>query len=46
MSGVPVLLTGTPDTHPPVCVIPDYVLAQAGPPDDEKLLLETCRGMK
>jgi hypothetical protein len=29
----------------PVCVIPDYVLIQSGPPDDEHLLLETCRGI-
>jgi hypothetical protein len=28
------------------CVIPDDVLMQFGPPDDEHLLLETCRGMK
>jgi hypothetical protein len=37
---------GTSDTHPPECVIPDNVLTQVGPPDDEHLLLETCRGMK
>jgi hypothetical protein len=37
---------GTPDSHPPECVIPDDVLIQFGPPDDENLLLETCRGMK
>jgi hypothetical protein len=30
----------------PECVIPDDVLIQVGPPDDEHLLLETCRGMK
>jgi hypothetical protein len=40
------LLTGTSDSHPPECVIPDDVLIQLGPPDDEHLLLETCRGMK
>jgi hypothetical protein len=40
------LLTGTSDSHPPECVIPDDVLMQVGPPDDEHLLLETCRGMK
>jgi hypothetical protein len=40
------LLTGTPNSHPPECVIPDDVLTQAGPPDDEHLLLETCRSMK
>ena len=34
------------DTHPPECVTPDDVLIQFGPPDDEHLLLETCRGMK
>jgi hypothetical protein len=33
-------------SHPPECVIPDDVLIQVGPPDDEHLLLETCRGMK
>jgi hypothetical protein len=27
------------------CVIPDDVLIQFGPPDDEDLLLETCRGI-
>jgi hypothetical protein len=40
------LLTGTSDSHPPECVIPDEVLTQVGPPDDEHLLLETCKGMK
>jgi hypothetical protein len=40
------LLTGTSDSHSPECVIPDDVLIQAGPPDDEHLLLETCRGIK
>ena len=39
-------LAGLLDTHPPECVIPDDVLIQFGPPDDEHLLLETCRGMK
>jgi hypothetical protein len=29
------LLTGTSDSHPPECVIPDDVLIQYGPPDDE-----------
>jgi hypothetical protein len=38
--------TGTSDSHPPECVIPDDVLIKFGPPDDEHLLLETCRGMK
>jgi hypothetical protein len=28
------------------CVISDDVLIQFGPPDDEHLLLETCRGIK
>jgi hypothetical protein len=49
LSDVPVkrkLLTGTSDSHPPECVIPDDVLIQSGPPDDEHLLLETCRGIK
>jgi hypothetical protein len=46
VSDVPVLLTGTSDSHPPECVIPDDVLIQFGPPDSEHLLLETCRGMK
>jgi hypothetical protein len=40
------LFTGTSDSHTPECVIPDDVLIQVGPPDDEHLLLETCRGMK
>jgi hypothetical protein len=40
------VLTGTSDSHPPECVIPDEVLIQFGPADDEHLLLETCRGMK
>jgi hypothetical protein len=30
----------------PECVIPDDVLIQVGPPDDEHLLLETCRDRK
>jgi hypothetical protein len=51
MSDVPVkifLLTGTPDSHPPECtsIIPDDVFIKVGPPDDEHLLLEACRGMK
>ena len=33
-------------THSGGCVIPDDVLIQVGPPDDEHLLLETRRGMK
>jgi hypothetical protein len=33
-------------SHSPECVIPDGVLIQFGPPDDEHLLLETCRGVK
>jgi hypothetical protein len=37
---------GTADSHSPECVIPDDVLIQFGPPDDEHLLLETCRGVK
>jgi hypothetical protein len=32
--------------HHQECVIPDDVLIQFGPPDDEHLLLETCRGIK
>jgi hypothetical protein len=28
------------------CFIPDDVLIQFGTPDDEHLLLETCKGMK
>jgi hypothetical protein len=31
---------GTADSHSPECVIPDGVLIQFGPPDDEHLLLE------
>jgi hypothetical protein len=30
-------LTGTSDRHPPECVIPEDVLIQFGPPDDEHL---------
>jgi hypothetical protein len=45
VSGVPVK-TGTPDSHPPECVIPGDVLIQVGPPDGKQFLLETCRGMK
>jgi hypothetical protein len=40
------LLAGTADSHSLECVIPDDVLIQLGPPDDEHLLLETCRGIK
>jgi hypothetical protein len=44
---VPVSLqTGTQDCHPLECIIPVDVLTQSDPPDDEHLLLETCRGMK
>ena len=32
--------------HPLECVIPDGVLIQVGPPDDEHLLLETCSGVE
>jgi hypothetical protein len=39
-------LTGTADSHSPESVIPDDVLIQFGPPDDEHLLLETCRGIR
>ena len=28
------------------CIIPDDVLTRFDPPDDEHLLLETCRGVK
>jgi hypothetical protein len=38
--------TGTQDSRPPECVIPDDVLTQFDPSDDEHLLLETCRGVK
>jgi hypothetical protein len=37
---------GTSDRPPPECVIPDDVFTQVGPPDDEHLLLKTCKGMK
>jgi hypothetical protein len=37
---------GTADSHSPECVIPDGVLIKYGPPDDEHLLLGTCRGVK
>ena len=40
------LPTGLPDSHPLECVIPDGVLIQVGPPDDEHLLLETSRGVE
>jgi hypothetical protein len=33
------------DSHSPECVIPDDVLIQFEPPDDEHLLLETSRGI-
>ena len=46
LSGRPVGRTGKPDSHPLECVIPDGVLIQVGPPDDEHLLLETCRGVE
>jgi hypothetical protein len=39
------LLTGTLDGHSPECVIPDDVLIQFDPPDDEHLLLETRGGI-
>jgi hypothetical protein len=38
--------TGTQDNHPLDCIIPDDVLTQFDPPDDEHLLLETCTGVK
>jgi hypothetical protein len=37
---------GTQDSHPLERIIPDDVLKQFDPPDDEHLLLETRRGMK
>ena len=37
---------GPSDSHPPDYVVPDGVLIQTEPPDDEHLLLETCRGVK
>jgi hypothetical protein len=40
---VTVCRAGSADSHSPECVIPDDVLIQFGPPDDEHLLLETCR---
>ena len=36
-------LAGRSHSHPPECVIPDGALIQVGLPDDEHLLLETCR---
>ena len=36
----------SPHSHPLECVIPDGVLIQVGPPDDEHLQLETCRGVE
>ena len=40
------LLTGPSDSHPREYVVPGGVLIQTEPPDDEHLLLETCRGVK
>jgi hypothetical protein len=40
------LLTSTADSHSPEYVIPNDVLIQFVLPDDEQLLLETCRGIK
>ena len=40
------LPTGPADRHTPDYVVPDGVLIQTEPPDDEHLLLETCRGVK
>jgi hypothetical protein len=37
--------SSTSDSHSPECVIPDDVLIQFGPPDDEHSLLETFRGI-
>jgi hypothetical protein len=37
---------GTQDSYPLECITPDDVLTQFDPPDDENLLLETCRGVK
>ena len=39
-------LTVPSDSHPPECVIPGGVLTQVRPPEDEHLLLETCRGVE
>jgi hypothetical protein len=38
--------TGTQDSHPLEWIIPDDALTQFDPPDDEHLLLETCRAAK
>jgi hypothetical protein len=38
--------TGTQDSRPLECIIPDDVLTQFNPPDDEHLLLKTWKGMK
>ena len=35
-----------PGYHPREYVVPDGVLIQTEPPDDEHLLLKTCRGVK
>ena len=37
---------GTQDTQPRERIVPDDVLTQFDPPDDEHLLLETRRGVK
>jgi hypothetical protein len=45
-SGVPNCInTSSGITHSGECVIPDDVLIQFRPPNDEHLLLETCRGI-
>jgi hypothetical protein len=36
------VMDGTQDSHPLECIIPDDVLTQFDPPDDEHLLLEAC----
>jgi hypothetical protein len=38
--------TGTQDSRPLERIIPDDVLTQFDPPDDEHLLLETYTGVK
>jgi hypothetical protein len=47
---VTVRRAGQEDRHveqsPTRVCIPDDVLTQVGPPDDEHLLLDTCTGMK
>jgi hypothetical protein len=39
------LATCAPDGHFPTVTVPDAASIQFQPPDDEHIMLETCRGM-